>query len=245
MPRILIPLCLLTLLTGCVDKEAREYAATLSALLTSYQSDIRKRIQTEERFYRDSANDFREEADTDVNRSLSLERDERSRELLAELQEKGRPPSTAFLQQRLRDYGNMDFDASRKVLERETSAQADFLAGLHDLDGHAKSIGALNKAVKDLAKAPSTLDQLKQLQVFVTGVKTEIDRMDCDDIKKSLAAAADERKSLDASVKLLGPTPALRETNKAQIDRLTARIGEIDTNAAALTSQRLTRGCPN
>jgi hypothetical protein len=245
MKRFLIPACALTLLAGCVDKDAREYAAKLSELLGSYQKQIEKRIQTEEKFYRDSAKDFRDEADMDVNRVLSIERDERSRELLAEMQEKGRAPSSALLQQRLRDYGNMDFDATRRLLERETTAEMEYLAGIQDLDGQAKSVKALNKALQELAKAPSTTDQLKQLQAFVTGVKTEIDRLDCADLKKALDQATGKKKSLEAKKKPLEATPERKEKNKLEIEKLGKQISALETSATDLTAQRTERGCAN
>src|SRR6185503_9510430 len=99
-----ILLSLSVLLTGCVDKDARDYASTLSSLLNSYQQQLTKRIQTEQQFYKDSAEDFRNEADLNVHRSLSLEREERSREFISEARERGRAPSLSTVQLQLRDY---------------------------------------------------------------------------------------------------------------------------------------------
>lgn len=245
MRRLLIPVCAMALLTGCVDKDAREYAARLSDLLVSYQKQIDKRIQTEEKFYRDSADDLRDESDLDTHRSLSLERDERSRELLADLRDKGRAPSAALLQQRLREYASLDFDATRRILTRENTAQMEYLVGLQDLVSQSKNVKALSKALQELTKAPSTTDQLKQLQTFASGVKTEIDRLDCADLKKALDQANETKKSLEAKKKPLEATGELKTTNQTDIDKLAKRIAAQDTAIKDLTEQRAGRSCAN
>jgi antitoxin component HigA of HigAB toxin-antitoxin module len=139
----------------------------------------------------------------------------------------------------------MDFDATRRLLEREITAETEYLGGIQDLDSQAKNVKALHKALRELTKAPSTTGQLKQLQAFVTGVKTEIDRLDCADLKKALDQATEKKKSLDAKRKPLEATPALQEKNQLEIEKLGKQIGVQDSSIKDLTGQRTERACTN
>lgn len=95
MKRILASLLVLAAvsLSGCGDKEAREYAAKMILVLDSYQEQLSKKIKAEQDSYDELFDTYEEARKDDISTRLTNERNIRSEELGEEIAKADKAPS--------------------------------------------------------------------------------------------------------------------------------------------------------
>jgi len=188
-----LPLGLVFLsLAGCGNrnKVAEAYAQELSAVLKSYQEQVNKKLTAEKTLYRDQAALDARVRQLDAEQTLLLEREERSEKLADDLIKRGpqQPLAPSELKRQLLDYADLDFKKMRELYQGEMDREKTFTDALQDLQLESAKIEALQESLKRLATPRSKSAQLKELGQFLQDTNDRLDELECEDLKKDLAA---------------------------------------------------------
>jgi uncharacterized protein YicC (UPF0701 family) len=202
------------LLSGCEQKEAREYAQRLANALKSYKVEINKKIEAEQEAGKMQAAVYSYTQRTDA--LLSLENDRfRRASVLAESLIAGGKLTPVGIQGLLAEYAKLDFDTTRAIFEKDADDQAAFLTGIENLELQAQNIDALIGALEDLARPGSDIAQLKDAAAFAVKFKQKLDELRCEDL-------ASEIKCLE--LKAAAATGVEKTRIQGEIDRLKQRM---------------------
>jgi hypothetical protein len=216
-----IALALLAL-TGCDDKDARDYAAELVGVLKSYQVEVNKKIVAEKKSYKDLAGTYAYAKQVDLLSRLRTERLSRADSLTDELIA-GEKFTPSDMHKLLLDYANLDFEATREALEQESDGQAEYLASFEALDFQAQNVAQLTKALEALAKPKGSLKKLKELGTSAKEFKNKLDELECEELAEEMACLKDQSKALEA---IKNPTPEQKK-QKARIEEQRKSLEEL------------------
>lgn len=229
-------LCSLTLLSGCDDKDARDYAHELAGVLKSYQAEVNQKIKVEQASYKDLASTYAYARQVDVLTTLQNDRLRRAGNLTDALisgDTKDAKITPSAIHRLVADYARQDFEATRKMLEEESDGQAEYLASLESLELQAQSLESLTKALEELAKPKSDIKKIKELGKAAREFKDRLDSLGCEELARQIACL---------NAKLAGlSVPTEKDRVKAEIDRLTEEMNNSGCNANLLNTIK----CPD
>jgi DNA repair exonuclease SbcCD ATPase subunit len=196
-------------LSGCGDKEAREYAARLIPVLDSYQEQLSQKIKAEQESYTELAKAFEEARKEDVTTRLMAERNRRSEELGEKISGAKEPPALSQIFASLQDYAKSDFETTQSLLEESLDARSKYLADLESLEVELQKVKLLKEALKELAKSKSDFKKFKEAADFALKTDEGITKLLCADLKKQLdqlkaekdAAKDEDKKKLEQKIK--------------------------------------------
>lgn len=203
MKRILASLLVLAAvsLSGCGDKEAREYAAKMIPVLDSYHEQLSQKIKAEQESYEELAGTFEEARKDDISLRLASERNTRSEELGEEIANADEAPSLSKILESVREYADEDFKTTQALLQEGLDSRSKYLTDLESLEVELQKIKLLKEALTELAKSKSDFKQFKEATDFLLKTDEGINKLLCVDLKKELeklnaekAAAKDEDK---------------------------------------------------
>ncbi|MBL0161560.1 MAG: hypothetical protein IPP47_31490 [Bryobacterales bacterium] len=197
--------------SGCGgEKEAREYAEQLAAILKTYQQKVDAQMKTQADAYSQLAKTLDRAEKEDSIGGLDSDRLERVltlRDELTSIPASDPVPLTASkLRQMLLEYGQIEFSENEKMLTAELEAHNQSLAGVSDLERDATAIRQLRKQLEDLSKGKNVARQIRDAAAFGQQVHREYNRLRCEGakgqekdlneaigaIKKKLDAASDD-----------------------------------------------------
>lgn len=184
------------LLSGCGDKEAREYAAKLIPVLDSYQEQLSQKIKVEQESYLELADNFEEARQADVKLRLGKERFVRSEELGEEVAGSKNPPSLLKLLEEIQKYADEDFKVTKVLLQEGLDTRSKHLSDLESLEVELQKIKLLKESLTELAKGKSGFKQFKEATEFTLQTNVEINKLLCVDLKKELADLTAEKADL-------------------------------------------------
>jgi hypothetical protein len=216
-------MCLASFLTACDDRDAQNYAKELIGVLDSYQTQVSEKVKAERNSYKELAAIYAKGSSRVAESALKQERRERSRKLTTDMIRSEYPPTSSDILTSLKEYGEQDFDSTRKLIELESDAQAQFLGDIEALEFDVETIAALRESLKDLAKPKGKLKQLRDVAVFVKESKTAFENLTCHDLKGEIA-------DLEQQV-VQWQTDA--DKNKGKINSLLALITELKDRQTA------------
>jgi hypothetical protein len=181
-------------LSGCGDKEAREYAAKLIPVLDSYQEQLSQKIKAEQGSYKELAAAFEEARKADLSLRLSFERTTRSEDLGEELAGADDPPTLSEILTPLQEYAKVDFDTTQSLLQEELNARSKYLTDLESLEIELQKIKVLKEALQELAKSKSDFKKFKSATEFLLKTDEGINKLLCTDLKKQLDQLGEDKK---------------------------------------------------
>ncbi len=225
----------LAFLSGCDDKTAREYAKQLEVVLKSYHEQVDRKVEAEQATYKTLASAYARADELETLDTLRLERQEAAEQIVDDLVRREAKASPSELQKGLQLYGNKDFELTRKSLEQEADAKAQYLADLDSLDFESKNIDALTQVLEELSKPKGDVKRLQDLAAFVQQSKSKFDELACDDLAQRIACITGQITKLTAAMN------AESDTAKKKI--LKGKIDDLQGQGEKLTAQTKTRSC--
>ncbi len=198
-----ILLVLLSLaLSGCGDKEARDYAAKLIPVLDAYQEELSQKIKAEEDAYDELAANYEEYRREDITLRLASDRNSRSADLGEEIANAGKAPTLSKILDGLQKYADNDFKASKEILEEGLDARSKYLTDLESLEVELQKIKLLKESLNELSKGKKDFQQFQEATDFLLKTDAEINKLLCIDLKKEKdALTKDQAAATDAEVK--------------------------------------------
>lgn len=224
---------LLSLTSACGDKAAEELAKQLIAVANSYQEQVDRTNDAERKAYKKLASTYVDAQRNNVFLSLEQERIERARWIADEaLDVKHVRPTLSDIEGQLREYADLDFETTRKLMKEESEARAQYLSQLARLKSDSVKVEALTKSFAELAKSKSNADKLKEIVSFFQQSKVEFDKLFCADLKAKID-------SLQKQVNAKKTAPP-NEQSDAKTKRLVA-LEALENELDAFTAQNTTR----
>lgn len=203
-------------LSGCGDKEAREYAAKLIPVLDAYQEQLSQKIKAEQDSYEELATNYEEVRKDEITMRLASERNTRSAELGEEVASAARPPTLSRILEGIQRYADNDFKATQGILEEALDARSRYLTDLESLEVELQKIKLLKESLKEMAKSKKDFNQFQEATDFLLKTDVEINKLLCVDLRKEKDALTKEK--ADAT------DPAEKEKIGQKIERLEERM---------------------
>jgi len=197
-------------LSGCGDKDAREYAAKLGPVLDSYQEQLSQKIKAEQASYDELAEAYEEARKADIDIRLAAERERRSEDLGEKLAKSKDAPTLSQLFASLGEYAKSDFETTQTVLQEAIDARSKYLDNLESLEIELQNVKLLKEALQELAKGKSDFAKFKGATNFLLTTDKEINKQVCTDLKKQLdqltkdkgtASSDKDKKTIDEKIK--------------------------------------------
>jgi hypothetical protein len=204
-------ICGVISLSGCGDKEAREYAAKMIPVLDSYQEQLSQKIKAEQDSYEGLAEAYEEARKADISIRLSSERLRSSEELGEKTAAAKAGPHLSDVFEALQKYAKLDFEITQSLLQEEMGARSKYLSDLESLEIELQKVKLLKEALKELAKSKGDFKAFKGAADFLLKTDEGVNKLLCVDLKKELdqlneaktAATGEEKKKLEQKVKQL------------------------------------------
>lgn len=215
MKNILTLLLLITImtLTGCGgEKDAQEYSRKLAIVLKNYQTQVDAKLQAEQEAYSSLAYTYASAKEFNELEALQIERVELAQKITDELMETKKVPSLSKLRDLLRSYATADFNITRKIMERESLDNIEFLATLDNLEFETKKVEKLQKMLEELGKPKSRFQQLKELATLAQEVNKEYEKLACTDLANQIKSLSEEKDNATSE--------EVRTSLQAQIEQL-------------------------
>ena len=226
---------LLSLTSGCGDKAAEDLAKQLITVANSYQEQVDRTNEAERKAYKKLASTYVEAERNNVFLSLEQERIERSRMVADEAVEVKRvAPTLSEIEFQLREYADLDFESTRKLMKEESEARAQYLSQLAKLKADSVKVEALTNSFAAIAKSKTKADQVKEMISFFQESKKEFDKLFCEDLKAKID-------SVQKQINGKKNAPA-NETPDAKSKRLAA-LEALENELDALTAQQAAKKC--
>jgi hypothetical protein len=219
----MILICTLFLLTGCDDKDAREYANRLIDVLDSYQEEVDKKVSAEKDSYKELANAYDAARRRNIDETLEDERVERARKMAASMIDASHPPRDSEILESLRTYGDVDFGTTKDFLQVESDNQVQFLGDIEALEFESSTIDDLRASLKELAKPKGHLKSIRDAAVFAEDAKKEFDMLTCQDLSTEIKAIDSRLQAITAEL------VELNKDFKKNKDKIAAKQEEKDT----------------
>ena len=178
---------LLSLTSGCGDKAAEELAEKLIVVANTYQEQVDRTNDAERKAYKKLASTYVDAQRNNVFLSLAQERIERARLIADDAVEVKRAPLTiSEIEGQLREYADLDFETTRKLMKEESEARAVYLSQLAKLNADSVKVEALTKSFATLAKSKTSADQVKEMISFFEESKKEFNKLFCENLKTKI-----------------------------------------------------------
>lgn len=205
-------------LSGCGDKEAREYAAKLVPVLDSYQEQLSQKIKAEQNSYEELAEAFEEARKADIDIRLSGERERRSEDLGERLSKAKDAPTLSQLFASLQEYAKSDFETTQTVLQEGIDARSKYLDNLETLEIELQKVKLLKEALLELAKGKSDFAKFKGASEFLLKTDEGVNIQLCSDLKKQL-----DQLNKDKGTASPGEGKKIAEKMKQTIERMATK----------------------
>ena len=217
-------------MTSCGEsKVAEEYARKMTTVLSTYRTQVDKKIRAEQQSYVDLAQAYDTASVNRLEQELDVTRNQQATAFVDEVKRSTQvAPSTVL--SRLQSYGEIDFAQAEKVFTREADAYKKALVGLEDLTVEVARLEKLNTMLSTLAEPRSNIEQLKMLGQFGCEVNRNFKLIDVD---KELAALTPQVSAANASVTKLTADLAAATTDEKKKE-LAAELAKAKTKAANL-----------
>lgn len=217
-------------MTSCGEsKVAEEYARKMTTVLSTYRTQVDKKIRAEQQSYVDLAKTYDTASVNRLEQELDVTRSQQATAFVDEVKRSTQvAPSTVL--SRLQTYGEIDFAQAEKVFTREADAYKKALAGLEDLTVEVARLEKLNTMLSTLAEPRSNIGQLKMLGQFGCEVNRNFKLIDVD---KELAALTPQVTAANSSVTKLTTELAAAATDEKKKE-LAAELAKAKTKAANL-----------
>ena len=199
-------------LSGCGDKEAREYAAKLIPVLDSYQEQLSQKIKAEQDSYEELADTYEEARKGDIEIRLENDRKRRSEDLGERIANAKDAPTLSQILASLQDYGKSDFETTQSLLQEGMDARSKYLTDLESIEIELQKIKLLKEALKELSKSKGDFKHFKEATDSLLNTHEGVNQLLCVDLKKQLgeltaakaaAAGEDEKKQIEQEIKQL------------------------------------------
>jgi len=190
-------------LSGCGDKEAREYAAKLIPLLDSYQEQLSLKIKVEQDSYSELADIYEEARRSDIVDQLEIERNRRAEESGEKIANAKDAPSLLQILAPLQEYGKLDFESTQALLQEELDARGKYLTDLESIEIELQKVKALKEALQEMAKSKGDLKKLQEAASFLTKTDEEINKLLCVDLRKQKEQLETDKKDLQKQLEKL------------------------------------------
>lgn len=211
MNKILASLLIMSVLglSGCGDKEAREYAAKLVPVLDSYQEQLSQKIKAEQAFYAELADTFEEARKADISVRLFNDRKRRSEDLGEKATNAKEAPTLSQLLSALQEYGKSDFETTQTLLQEGLDSRSKHLTDLESIEIELQKIKLLKEALLELAKSKSDFKKFKGATEGLINTEEGVNKLLCADLKKQLEelkvelanAGNDDKKKVEQKIK--------------------------------------------
>jgi hypothetical protein len=219
--------------SACGDKAAEELAQQLIPVAISYQEQVERTNEAERKAYKKLAGTYVEAQRNNVFLSLVQERIERARMIADGTEVKDVPPTLSEIGSELREYADLDFETTRKLMREESEARAQYLSQLAKLKNDSVKVEALVKSFTALAKSKTKANQAKDVISFYEQSKKEFDKLFCEDLTAKIDGVQKQVNS---------QTPPAAEKPDAKANRLAA-LEALEAELDALTKQKATKKC--
>lgn len=217
-------------MTSCGEsKVAEEYARKMTTVLSTYRTQVDRKIRAEQQSYVDLAKTYDTASVNRLEQELDLTRNQQATAFVDEVKRSTQvAPSTVL--SRLQTYGEIDFAEAEKVFTREADAYKKALVGLEDLTVEVARLEKLNTMLSTLAEPRSNIEQLKMLGQFGCEVNRNYKLID---VGKELAALTPQIAAANTSVTKLTADLAAATTDDKKKE-VAADLGKAKTKAANL-----------
>ncbi len=217
-------------MTSCGEsKVAEEYARKMTTVLSTYRTQVDKKIRAEQQSYVDLAKAYDTATVNRLEQELDVTRNQHVTAFVDEVKRSTQvAPSTVL--SRLQTYGEIDFAEAEKVFTREADAYKKALVGLEDLTVEVARLEKLSTMLSTLAEPRSNIEQLKMLGQFGCEVNRNYKLID---VGKELATLTPQLTAANASVTKL-TTDLAAATTEDKKKELAAELAKAKTKAANL-----------
>lgn len=224
----------LSLTSACGDKAAEDLARQLIAVANQYQEQVDRTNDAERRAHKKLVSTYVDAQRSNVFLSLEQERIERARRVADEAVEvKLARPTLSDIEDQLREYADLDFEQTRKLMKAESEARAEYLSQLATLKSNSAKVAALTSSFAQLAKSKSNTDKLKEIVSFFQESKKEFDKLHCAKLKAQIDSV---QKQVNA--KKTAPPNELPDAKAKRLAELEALENELDALIAERTAKR-------
>jgi len=206
---------LLSLTSGCGDKAAEQLAEKLIVVSNTYQEQVDRTNDAERKAYKELASTYVDAQRNNVFLSLAQERIERARLAADEAEVKHATPTLSDIEGQLREYADLDFEATRKLMKNESEARAVYLSQLAKLNADSVKVEALTKSFATLAKSKTRAEQAKEMISFFEESKKEFNKLFCEDLKAKIASLQ-QAPDIEAVSNELGALMAQKTAKKCE-----------------------------
>ncbi len=187
-------------LSGCGDKEAREYASKLIPVLDGYQQQLTAKVKEEKKSYERLADAYVGARKDDIMIRLASQRVNRSMDAADTLVADGKAPTRAELVALLQDYAKTDFDMTRSLLQEGMDSRSRYLADVESIELELQKVKLLKEALTQLAKPDSDVKRLKAAAEAIAKTKDATTKLmsaevqaQIDQLKTSAQATAKDK----------------------------------------------------
>ncbi|MGH9970436.1 MAG: hypothetical protein ACREBG_21965 [Pyrinomonadaceae bacterium] len=224
-------------LSGCGDKEAREYAAKLLPVLDSYQEQLSQKIKAEQEFYDELADTYEEARKDDIGIRLANDRKRRSEDQGEKITNAKDVPTLSQILASLQDYAKSDFETTQSLLQEAMDSRSKFLADLESIEIELQKVKVLKEALQELAKSKGDFKKFKEATDSLLKTDEGINKLLCVDLKKQL----EELKAGNADLKKQLASPDLDDEQKKEIKQ---QVRESEQKIKQTTERMATKQCP-
>ena len=187
-------------LSGCGDKEAREYASKLIPVLDGYQQQLTAKVKEEKKSYERLADAYVGARKDDIMIRLASQRVNRSMDAADTLVADGKAPTRSELVTLLQDYAKTDFDMTRSLLQEGMDSRSRYLADVENIELELQKVKLLKEALTQLAKPDSDVKRLKAAAEAIAKTKDATTKLmsaevqaQIDQLKTSAQTAAKDK----------------------------------------------------
>jgi hypothetical protein len=187
-------------LSGCGDKEARDYARKLIPVLDGYQQQLTAKIKEEKKSYERLADAYVGARKDDIMIRLASQRVNRSMDAADTLVADGEVPTRSELVALLQDYAKTDFDMTRSLLQEGMDSRSRYLADVENIELELQKVKLLKEALTQLAKPDSDVKRLKAAAEAIAKTKDATTKLmsaevqaQIDQLKTSAQSAAKDK----------------------------------------------------
>lgn len=187
-------------LSGCGDKEAREYARRLIPVVDAYQNELTTKKNAEQKAYQQLADAYVKARKDDIVIRLAGQRVSRATQAADTIVADEKVPTRSEIIALLQDYAKEDFGMTRSLFQEGMDSRSLLLADLENLEIELQRIKLLKEALGELARPDSDVKRLKAAAQSLAKGKGELDKLfsaeakaQVDQMKTSAKAGAGDK----------------------------------------------------
>ena len=208
---------LLLLLSGCLLLQScapDEYAAELSALLTTYAEQVSRRLVDEEKRYRREAKILQDDDDKRLSMSVDEELATTAKAVAADIKA-GRATGDRVVDSAA-TFGQAEFERARQIGLRNQDAELQRIRTLQSLQMDSAKIEGLRAALKGLSKRPDWQSALLESAQFGRDTKNQLDLLSCGDLDEAVKQLTARNTKLTADIAAASDAEARKKLAEQQ-----------------------------